>query len=67
MTAVEIRSYLRQLQAERDLASLETSVGCAAYVADLEEEIAAAREAYVATAVTEVATLRAELCGAHNG
>jgi hypothetical protein len=35
----------------------------AAYMADLDEEIAAAREAYVGAALTEIALLRAGLSG----
>ena len=65
MTALDIQSHLRQLRAERALATLEDS--SAAYAADLEEEIAVARESYVAAAVTEIATLRAELFGAELG
>jgi len=49
MEAVEMKSYLQQLHAERALAVLE---GDGAYLADLDGEIAAASEAYVAMAVT---------------
>jgi hypothetical protein len=63
MFAIEIQSRLRQLQAERALASSEGLRADAAYMADLAEEIAATREAYVAAAVIEIASLRAELSG----
>jgi hypothetical protein len=36
-------------------------------MADLDAEIAFCRELYVTAAVTEIATLRAELSGAQNG
>jgi hypothetical protein len=64
MTALEIQNELHRLRAERAVASIETG---AAYLADLDEEIEATRVAYVATAVTEIATLRAELFGAQLG
>jgi hypothetical protein len=67
MTAAEVRSHLFKLEAERALA-LETRVAeVAAYRADLDEEIAFCRDLYVASAVTEIATLRAELSGAQTG
>ena len=46
---------------------LAVEIGLAAdgaYMADLEDEIAACRAAYVGAAVTEIATMRAELSGA---
>ena len=67
MTAVEIRDHLAQLEAERSLA-LSTGVGrIDAYMADLDQELEACRELYVATAVTEIASLRAELFGPQAG
>jgi hypothetical protein len=67
MTAAELRGYLLKLQAERALA-VETGVAEAAlYTADLEEEIKLSREIYVASAVTEIATLRAEMSGPQIG
>jgi hypothetical protein len=67
MTAAEVRSHFGKLVAERALA-LETGVAeIAPYIADLEEEIAFCRELYVASAVTEIATLRAELFGPQTG
>jgi hypothetical protein len=67
MTALEIQTDLQRLQAERALASAEVLGMDATYLADLDEEIAATVVAYVATAVTEIATLRAELSGAQLG
>jgi hypothetical protein len=67
MTALDIQSHLRQSHAERVLAALEGRDRCAAYAAGDDEEIAAARESYVVAAITEIATLRAELFGAHTG
>jgi hypothetical protein len=67
MTALEIRRQLQRLHAERALASGERLETASTYLADLDEEIAATRVAYVATAVTEIASLRAELFGAQLG
>jgi hypothetical protein len=59
--AAELKDHLMQLQAERALASLEGLGGNTAYVSDLDYDLAAAHHAYVGAAVTEIATLRAEL------
>jgi hypothetical protein len=59
--AADLKDYLLQLQAERALASLEGLDGNAAYVSDLDADVAAARNAFVGAAVTEIAILRAEL------
>jgi hypothetical protein len=67
VTAVEVGDYLAQLEAERSLA-LRTGVAeIDAYMADLDVEIEICRRLYVASAVTEIATLRAELAGAEVG
>jgi hypothetical protein len=63
MSAIEIQIRLHQLHVERALAAAEGLATDAAYSADLEEEIAASHEAYVAAAVSEIAALRAELSG----
>ena len=63
MSAIEMQTHLQQLEAERALALIEGLGNSAAYMADLDDEIAATRHAYVATAVTEIAVLRAELSG----
>ena len=62
-SAVDLQDYLAQLQAERALASLEGLDHNATYIADLEEALADAEHAYVVAAVTEIASLRAELTG----
>jgi hypothetical protein len=60
-SALEIRSQLDQLRAERALAVREGLGDNAAYMADLEDELAHRIQLYVAAAVTEIASLRAEL------
>ena len=67
MEAVEMKNYLQQLHAERALAVLEGISRDGAYVADLDSEIEAASEAYVAMAVTEIAMLRGQLDGRQQG
>jgi hypothetical protein len=67
ITALELRSHVAQLQVERALA-LDSGLGeVSAYMADLEEELEHRRQLYVAAAVTEIATLRAELFGPQVG
>ena len=61
MSAIEMQTHLQQLEAERALALMEGLGNSAAYMADLDDEIAVTRHAYVAAAVTEIAVLRAEL------
>src|SRR5690349_11425953 len=53
MSATEIHSRMSALEAERMLASLQGLTNDPAYMADLTEEITAARHAYVGAAVTE--------------
>ena len=67
MTAVEIRGHLTKLEAERALARQTGVAQIDAYMADLDEEIEVTHDLYVASAVTEIATLRAELFGAQEG
>jgi hypothetical protein len=67
MTANEVREYLTRLREERAVALEEGLDDLTAYMADLDEEIAHAREAYVAAAVTEIASLRGELFGSDRG
>jgi len=55
MNAPDLRNQLVQLQAERML------------VPELDDQIAALHHAYVGAAVTEIATLRAELSGPQVG
>ena len=63
MTAADMRQSLQQLESERALATVSPLSGNAVYMDDLEADLASAREAYVGLAVTEIATLRAELSG----
>ena len=64
MTATDARQQLQRLQAERLDAVDAGLAGNELYMADLETDIAASRAAYVALAVTEIATLRGQLSGA---
>ena len=66
-TAVEVQEHLQLLLVERALAEVEGLVANAAYVADLEDEITATRNAYVGAAVTDIATLRGQLSGRLHG
>jgi hypothetical protein len=67
MSAIEMQSQLRELESKRALASIEGLQSDSAYMADLDGQIAATRNAYVGAAVTEIATLRAELSGPQLG
>ena len=60
-TAADLAEDLRLLCAERALVAVDRLDADAAYLAELDEEIALTRCAYVGVAVTEIATLRAEL------
>jgi len=63
MSAVELRSQLGRLTAERLEAREAGLAGNATFMAELERDIAGARSAYVGAAVTEIASLRAQLSG----
>jgi hypothetical protein len=70
MLAIEMHIRLRELQAERMLglgAALAADTAYIAYMAELDDEIAELSDAYAAAAVTEIATLRAELFGPQMG
>ena len=62
-TTTDIHQRLEELESERMLASLIGLAADEAYLADLHKEIDATRDAYVGAAVTEIASLRAELSG----
>ncbi len=62
-TALDALRHLEVLQEERALAHLTGLIHDADYVADLNDDIEASTHAYVGLAVTEIATLRAELGG----
>jgi hypothetical protein len=66
-SAVEVHAHLLELRAERTLASIEGLAMDPAYMADLDGEIEATASAYVGAAVTEIASLRAELSGPQVG
>jgi hypothetical protein len=66
-TALQLRSQLSQLQVERELAVREGLGGNAAYMTDLDDELAHRTQLYLVAAVTEIATLRAELDGPRYG
>ena len=65
--AAELRERVALLEAERSLAALTGLHADAAYMADLEADIAAAAATYVAVAVTEIASLRGQLHGTLQG
>jgi hypothetical protein len=66
-TAIDVKHHLQLLEEERALA-LEAGLGVdLAYMADLEDEIAATHAAWVGAAVTEIATLRGQLSGPQLG
>jgi hypothetical protein len=67
MTTLELRSYLAELVGERCLALLSGLAEVDIYMADLDQELETCRELYVGSAVTEIATLRAELFGPQVG
>jgi hypothetical protein len=67
MSAIEIHTHLEELQVERALASIAGLAMDSALLAELDGEIEATTCAYVATAVTEIATLRAQLSGPQVG
>ena len=67
MNATEVRQHLMLLHEERVLAHEAGLDHDPAYMADLDDEIAAYRSAYVGAAVTELALLRADLDGRNQG
>ena len=67
MSTTDARQQLQRLQAER-LDAVDAGLGSnELYMEDLESDIAASRTAYVALAVTEIASLRAQLSGPQLG
>ena len=63
----QARTHLAELREELAAAVEAGLADHPAYSADLREEMAWAREAYVAAAVTEIASLRAQLSGPQVG
>ena len=66
-TAAQLQGHLRQLYAERSLADVSGLTSDPGYMADLIDDITAYEEAFVGVAITEIATLRAELGGVLQG
>ena len=67
MDTIELRTHLLALEAERASASAWGLTDVAVYIDELDDEISHTRVAYVATAVTEIASLRAQLSGPQLG
>jgi hypothetical protein len=66
-TALDARNELRRLQAER-LDAVEAGLGeNNLYMSDLDNDIEAYRALYIGLAVTEIASLRAQLGGSQVG
>ena len=63
MSSAEIRERLQELTLELVAAEAAGLDRDPAYMADLEDEVAACRAAYVGAAVTDIAVLRGELFG----
>jgi hypothetical protein len=66
-SAAELNEHLKLLYAERKLAEETGLAENGMYMAELSEDIALSRAAFVGTAVTEIATLRGELSGRNQG
>jgi hypothetical protein len=67
VTAHEARDHVVELGSERLLAQITGLAEDGAYMHDLDDELAVWRRHYVVAAVTEIATLRAELSGPNAG
>lgn len=67
MSAHDFHNQLLELRAERALAEETGVANIRSYMDDLERDIARSRAAYVGAAVTEIATLRAQLSGPQVG
>jgi hypothetical protein len=67
ITAAEARDHVAELEAERALAVATGVNGIDSYMSDLDAELRVWRRLYTISAVTEIATLRAELHGAQQG
>jgi hypothetical protein len=63
LTATDVKRHLELLHEERQLAIEIGLAADGAYMADLDDEIAACSAAYVGAAVTEIASMRAALSG----
>jgi len=63
MSALELRTHLIELKAERALAEETGVASIGSYMEDLERDIARSRAAFVGAAVTEIASFRAQISG----
>jgi hypothetical protein len=63
VTAAAARAHVVELQAERALAEATGVASIESYIHDLDWELDAWRQVYVTAAVTEIASLRAQLAG----
>jgi hypothetical protein len=66
-SAVDVKNHLDLLHTERALALTTPLRDDPAYMADLDEEILATRQAWISSAVLEIARLREDLGGARQG
>jgi hypothetical protein len=67
VTALDMLAHVLQLEEELAAARREGLEGNGTYMADLHAELDHRRELYITAAVTEIATLRAELFGPQLG
>ena len=67
MLANVIRAHLVELAEERVVAEALGMTSNVAYMADLDQEIAASRRAFVGASVIEIAVFRGELLGRKQG
>jgi hypothetical protein len=67
MTAAEARDRVAELEAERALAFAVGVAEIDSYLHDLDDELDLWRRRYLTAAVTEIATLHAELFGVQAG
>jgi hypothetical protein len=63
VTAADARAHVVELQAERALAEATGVASIESYIHDLDWELDAWRQVYITAAVTEIASLRAQLDG----
>ena len=66
-SALDVKSRLEGLYEERALAFMCDLAGEQSYMDDLDADIAATHAAFVGAAVTEIASLRAQLAGPQLG
>ena len=67
ITAAEARDRVADLQAERALAQESGIADVAAYIEDLDDELEFGRHRFTLAAVTEIASLNADLFGPNQG